>query len=372
MKAMFFILINIIITLCSGNEASSNITILSNPTTFLTTIIKTSQSLTNVPSTDLRTGLKSIPSTIPKNSTSNEPEPEKILLGVDNYKFENSTIYFFAKFLIESLEYFKTEEIFTLNINNNLRFLQNSPINVICYYERNISTIYEYHCNHSYNGNIRSIKLSYNGKMTDYAQYSLDNLENQKGDIIPLDSIIITNCTIVDEDNAIINGNAGNNNIPNNTNSIMYVLIGDSKEDIPTTFIKKDNNGNYDLKLNLKKDLSSDMNNKQGLVEIDGKNKTYILFFNEDETSKLNYKYNTKDPSTINKVYNSKKSSSGLSGGAIVAIILPCIAALLAVLGLAFYLGKSSSGAVAGPPIPMENLGNNTIGISSSSNVVNK
>ena len=372
MKAMFFILINIIITLCSGNEASSNITILSNPTTFLTTIIKTSQSLTNVPSTDLRTGLKSIPSTIPKNSTSNEPEPEKILLGVDNYKFENSTIYFFAKFLIESLELFKTEEVFTLNINNNLRFLQNSPINVICYYERNISTIYEYHCNHSYNGNIRSIKLSYNGKMTDYAQYSLDNLENQKGDIIPLDSIIITNCTIVDEDNAIINGNAGNNNIPNNTNSIMYVLIGDSKEDIPTTFIKKDNNGNYDLKLNLKKDLSSDMNNKQGLVEIDGKNKTYILFFNEDETSKLNYKYNTKDPSTFNKAYNSKKSSSGLSGGAIVAIILPCIAALLAVLGLAFYLGKSSSGAVAGPPIPMENLGNNTIGISSSSNVVNK
>jgi hypothetical protein len=371
MKAMFFILINIIITLCSGNETSSTTLNSTIPKSIPSSTIKAIQSFT-VSSTSTIIGLKSIPSTIPKNLTINEPEPEKLLLGVDNYKFENSTIYFFAKFLIESLELFKTEEVFTLNINNNLRFLQNSPINVICYYERNISTIYEYHCNHSYNGNIQSIKLSYNGKMTDYAKYSLDNLQNQKGDIIPLDFIYITNCTIVDEDNAIINGNAGNNNIPNNTNSIMYVLIGDSKEDIPTTFIKKDNNGNYDLKLNLKKDLSSDMNNKQGLVEIDGKNKTYILFFNEDETSKLNYKYNTKDPSTFNKAYNSKKSSSGLSGGAIVAIILPCIAALLAVLGLAFYLGKSSSGAVAGPPIPMENLGNNTIGISSSSNVVNK
>ena len=82
----------------------------------------------------------------------------------------------------------------------------------------------------------------------------------------------------------------------------------------------------------------------------------------------MKYDYNP----SVNKAQYSKKSSSGLSGGAIVAIILPCIAVLLAVLGLVFYLSKSSSGAVAGPAVPMENLGNNTLGISSSSYVVNK
>ena len=97
----------------------------------------------------------------------------------------------------------------------------------------------------------------------------------------------------------------------------------------------------------------------------------YILSFKDNSNSStLDYDYNP----SINKAYIPKKSSGGLSAGAIVGIIIPCIAALLAVLGLAFYLGKSSSGAVAKSTIPMENInmGNNTIGISSSTNVVNK
>jgi hypothetical protein len=404
MKGILLFLINIILIFCSDEikknksfKIYKNLRYLDAPSSVITTILSTIPStkgsgpqfvslpstiitsgpnlksiLTEIKSSDLiSSNLKSIPSTIPKNSS--EPEPEKLLLGVDNYRFEDYIIYFFAKFLIESRKNFKNEEIFTLNINNNLRFLQNSPINVTCYYEKNISTIYEYHCNRSYNGSIQSIKLNYNGKKSDYAQYSLDHIQEQKGDIISLDLINITNC-IIDEDNAIINGNAGNNNIPNNTNSIMYVIIDDSKEDIPTTFIKKNDNGNYDMKLNLKKSLSTDMKNKLGLVEIDGKNKTYILSFKDGDNSNLNYKYNPSNSTSVNKAYIPKKSSGGLSAGGIVAIILPCIAALLAVLGLAFYLGKSSSGAVAKSTIPMENInmGNNTIGISSSTNVVNK
>ncbi len=311
-------------------------------------------------------------STSPNNATNFESEPEKILLGVDNYKFENHIIFFYAKFLIESRKKFNDIEIFILAINNNnLRFLQNTPINVACYYEKNISTIYEYHCNHSYDGNIDSIKVSYDGDKTDYAVYSLENLQKQTGDKISLDLIHINDCTIVDEDNAIINGNSEDKSIPNNANSIMYVLIDGSTQNVSTNFIKKDDNGNYDLKLNLKQSLSTDLNNKLGVVEINGENKNYLLSFKDGEKSNLDYKYDSPN-NTTNQVFYPKKSSGGLSGGTIVAIILPCIAALLAVLGLAFFLGKSSTGAAAASTIPMENIGNNTIGVTSSANVVNK
>ena len=60
-----------------------------------------------------------------------------------------------------------------------------------------------------------------------------------------------------------------------------------------------------------------------------------------------------------------KKSSSGLSTGGIVAIVIPCIAVLLAVAGLAFILGNKTK-----PPV--QNIENTTIGINSSSEIKNK
>ena len=338
---------------------------------FLTTALNPESNSKSVLST-VSSSIFTPTSTNPNNATNFESEPEKILLGVDNYKFENHIIFFYAKFLIESIKKFNYIEIFILAINNNnLRFLQNTPINVACYYEKNISTIYEYHCNQSYNGNIDSIKVSYDGDKTDYAVYSLENLQKQTGDKISLDLIHINDCTIVDEDNAIINGNSEDKSIPNNANSIMYVLIDGSTQNVSTNFIKKDENGNYDLKLNLKQSLSTDLNNKLGVVEINGENKNYLLSFKDGEKSNLDYKYDSPN-NTTNQVFYPKKSSGGLSGGTIVAIILPCIAALLAVLGLAFFLGKSSTGAAAASTIPMENIGNNTIGVTSSTSVVNK
>ena len=409
MKGIFLILINIIIIFCSDEikKNHKNLRYLKGGTnsiisstfqsstfksstiksstfkssTIKSSTIKSSVTKSSIPivksslfdqSTSLNSNLKSILSTLPKNGTIFESEPQKILLGVDNYKFENNIIFFYAKFLIESIKKFNDKEIFILAINNNnLRFLQNTPINVACYYEKNISTIYEYHCNQSYDGKIDSIKVSYDGDKTDYAVYSLENLQNQTGDKISLDLIHINDCTIVDEDNAIINGNSEDKSIPNNANSIMYVLIDGSTQNVSTNFIKKDENGNYDLKLNLKQSLSTDLDNKLGVVEINGENKNYLLSFKDGEKSKLDYKYDSPN-NTTNQVFYPKKSSGGLSGGTIVAIILPCIAALLAVLGLAFFLGKSSTGAAAASTIPMENIGNNTIGVTSSTSVVNK
>jgi len=118
------------------------------------------------------------------------------------------------------------------------------------------------------------------------------------------------------------------------------------------------------MKLDIKKSLDSDLYEKSSIVNINNENKTYILSFRTN-FSNLDYEYMP----SINKPYK-KESSNSLSGESIVEIILPCIAALLAVLSLAFFLSKSSSGAAAASTIPMENI-NNTIGVSSSTNVVN-
>lgn len=153
-----------------------------------------------------------------------------------------------------------------------------------------------------------------------------------------------------------------------NKESTLYLEENGSLEEIPLTFIKKEGN-NYDMRLTLKKSLESNLNGKSGLVNIDSNNISYILSFKDNSTSSiLDYDYNT----SLNKAYIPKKSYGGLSTGAIVGIIIQCIAVLIAVLGLAFFLSKSSTGTVGNSAIPMENMGNNTIGIGSSTYVVNK
>ena len=55
-----------------------------------------------------------------------------------------------------------------------------------------------------------------------------------------------------------------------------------------------------------------------------------------------------------------------MSAGAIVGIILPCFAALLGVTAIAYFFGKKR------PDLPpSQNIANNTIGVNSSTNIVN-
>ena len=58
-------------------------------------------------------------------------------------------------------------------------------------------------------------------------------------------------------------------------------------------------------------------------------------------------------------------SSSGLSTGAMVAILLPCIAVLIAVTIITILIGRKS---VVVPPTQNPNLGNNSVVFNSSSN----
>jgi hypothetical protein len=317
-------------------------------------------------------------------SENNSTQTNKsLLLIVDNYNYNktNGLLTFLAKFWYENKDNVPKHVNFTINknnITNSLRFLQNGDQITCNLNERNDNEqIYVYECSYNnYNETRESFEIFYNGDSTEYAKYLLANIKNQTGEIASSNGfIIMNNCLIEDPTKNIINGQTTTQNINNNTEGHLF-LNGNQPQSIPIT-LTKENDTNYEIILNTDSDLKEDLSNKMGVINNNGANKTLLLLFKEGSNTTIDYTpSNSTIPSnrSFNKAYIPKKSSGGLSAGGIVAIILPCIAALLAVLGLAFYLGKSSSGAVAKSTIPMENInmGNNTIGISSSTNVVNK
>lgn len=318
------------------------------------------------------------------------PEPptrpnRRLLLIVDSYNYNatNGSLTFLAKFWYENKNDVLENVTFTINktASNRLRFLQNDN-QITCLLNRSKSNdddqIYVYECRHdNYN---ESFAIIYEGNSTEFAQYLLEHIKEQTNEIASSNGFIIMNdCSIEDQKKNVINGQT-TQSVTNNSEGYLDIN-GNQTQLIPITLTKK-NDINYEILLNTDNELKGDLSNKMGVINNNGANKTLLLIFKEGSNSTLDYDGSNStiiDPATpsnhsLNKAYIPKKSSGGLSGGAIVAIILPCIAALLAVLGLAFFLGKSSSGAVAKTTIPMENInmGNNTIGISSSTNVVNK
>ena len=305
----------------------------------------------------------------------------RLLLIVDSYNYNatNGSLTFLAKFWYENINDVQNNVTFTINTTaaNRLRFLQNDN-QIICLLNGSKSNeddqIYVYECHHdNYN---ESFAIIYEGNSTEYAQYLLEHIKEQTTEIASNGFIIMNDCSIEDPKKNVINGQT-TQSVTNNSEGYLY--LNGNQIRIPITITKKNDN-NYEILLNTDNELKVDLSNKMGDIN----NKALLLIFKEGSNSTLDYdgvnNSTTIDPTTtpsnqpLNKAYIPKKSSGSLSGGAIVAIILPCIAALLAVLGLAFFLGKSSSGAVAKSTIPMENInmGNNTIGISSSTNVVNK
>lgn len=297
-----------------------------------------------------------------------EEKIQPLFLGVDHYSFNDKVLTFLAYFFSENKTLYGNNITFNVQNISKLRMLQDNEIT--CPKKDDSKKVCVYECNYNYTGSIDKIKITYPGNnKTDYAEYSLSNIKDQEGEIISSgDFFFIKDCTIPNPTKNVINGNI-DYNIDNNTEGTVYITDDNKKEEVPITFIKGDDN-NYNIKLNLKKDLNKNLNQTTG--KLNDKNVSYVFLFKEGESSNstMDYDYNP----TVNKGYGAKKSSNGLSGGAIVAIILPCIAALLAVLGLAFFLGKSSSGAVTASGIPTEkvNMANQTIGISSSTNIVNK
>ena len=87
-------------------------------------------------------------------------------------------------------------------------------------------------------------------------------------------------------------------------------------------------------------------------------NKNIMLSFDKSDNSVVNF------ISEKNKFHNNLKSSGGLSAGAIVAIIIPCVAALIALAAIIFLVSRK-------PALPQQNqLSSNSMVLASSSNTI--
>ena len=304
--------------------------------------------------------------TTPNDSNSTYPYielPDSFILGFDNYNYENNLLTFFAYVFHDKLG-----KNFNINliIDRNLRLLDETEENVECTLNETLDEISVYKCSKSLTYSINNIKCDLKDDSLNYtklAKNMCENLQNQKGNKISKKGLIILrDCEIIDQDKKItISGTTGED-ITNETNSNLSVLSEDGNIlIIPTQFIKQ-NSGNYNMELNYKRSLKANLSESLGIIE-GGKN--YYLIFNKDKSSQLNF-----EQKAFKNTFT-KKKSSGLSAGAIVAIVVPLILVLFVVAGGVAYIKKNPTI----PHVPMENnnAGNNTIGISSSStNVVNK
>lgn len=160
------------------------------------------------------------------------------------------------------------------------------------------------------------------------ANYS-KNLNNDVSDLFDnKELLVMKNCEFKDTENKIvIQGTI--DGMDNSNNPYLLVIKDESKKNFTANY---NNTGNNIYTLTLNPQTSVDANLHEQMGRINDKQSVILDF--ADSEGNVNY-------SPIN-VFRGKKSSSGLSTGGIIAIVIPCIAVLLAIAGLTFIMGRRS------------------------------
>ena len=299
-------------------------------------------------------------STFPITASNSTHLSNLLLLGFKKERLDNGILFY----VITRIFGITPKEL-TLNANitnstTNLRFLED--LQFACPIDKNKgNNIYSFKCeNEGYNVSELVVDLDtvkadgQDLKKLSTAELTKDlNKNTEVGDLI-LDKeiIVMKECSFADSKNVVIEGNFEKNiseNEPNNP--YLLVIDGDEKQNVPYTYSKNDDKDI--LTLDNKASINANLHEKMGRIN---DNKSLILEFADGQG---NPNFNSTE------IVRRKSSSSGLSTGGIVAIVIPCIAVLLAVAGLAFILGNRTKP-------PMENIENKTIGINSSAAINNK
>ena len=326
----------------------------------LTTII-TTETITTIPFTDIVTTqpITTIPfTTVQEEQNVTKLVQDKLLLGFDHYNYASNILQFFAyiRYLLMEGE---NRFLLPLILTRNLRNLHDNRENATCSLISNNSNIYKYNCSIvNMTGTITKVEVDIKNSglnSSKLANITGKSLQDQKGDkISDKGFVIIYNCQIQKDGDNIINGKNDSSFV--GSDSVLYLANNDNIVEIPATLTYK-NKDEVELKLTPKSSITANLNETLGKINDD---KNIYLIFNNTNSTDLEF------TAPSHHIYQSKKSSGGLSGGEIVGIILPCIAVLLAITAVA-YLFRRKQTVVA----PTQNLGNNTIGINSSTNVVN-
>jgi len=258
--------------------------------------------------------------------------------------------------------------IFVLLINRNLRSLDEITQKVECSLIENNSKndIDKYNCTKDgIEGPISKVEiLTYpeNLEKTNLSQAMGKDLQTySKGDKSLQDDIVsIKDCKIEGKINDLINITGTNSTPLEDGELTLYVVQKDGNiVEIPSTLNALKNNKNkVQMILAPNSKINAFLDGTLGKAK-GGKN-VYLSFDNQNSTENspdyFNYDTHTKSPY--------RKKSSGLSSGGIIAIIIPSVLVLLAVVALTFLLKRKAPQSLA------QNLTNVT-GTNSSANIVN-
>jgi hypothetical protein len=304
----------------------------------------------------------SVPTTLttfPITASNSTHLPELLLLGFKKEYLDNGILFYVITRIFGITPEKLTLSAKITNSTTNLRFLED--LQFTCPLDKDKdkgNNIYTFKCeNKGYNVSELVVDLN-TVKIDDKKLEKLSTAELTKdlnknaevGDLI-LDKeiIVMSECSFGDSKNVEIEGKF-DKPISENEPKNPYLLVTDG-EYVPYTYSKND--AKDILTLDNKASINTDLNRKMGRIN---DNKSLILEF---ANGNGNPNFNSTE------IVGRKSSRSGLSTGGIVAIVIPCIAVLLAVAGLAFILGNRTKP-------PMENIENKTIGINSSAAINNK
>ena len=306
----------------------------------------------------------SVPTTLttfPITASNSTHLPDLLLLGFKKEHLDNGILFYVITRIFGITPKELTLNAKITNSTTNLRFLED--LQFACPLDKDKgNNIYSFKCeNKGYNVSELVVDLDtvkVDGQ--DLEKLSTAELTNdlnkntEVGDLI-LDKeiIVMKECSFADSDKNVVIEGKFEKDISENEPKNPYLLVidGDKKQNVPYTYSKNDDKDI--LTLDNKASINANLHGKMGRINDD---KSLILEFADGQG---NPNFNSTE------IVRRKSSSSGLSTGGIVAIVIPCIAVLLAVAGLAFILGNRTKP-------PMENIENKTIGINSSAAINNK
>ena len=319
-----------------------------------TTPTETSSTTPTATSSTTPSSTNSTSSTTPSTT---ETLADKILLGFDNYNYNQaSKVLSFFTYIRNTIERPTRELIFRLGLTRNLRRLEEEEITCNLINEDNKEQIYKYNCTlENVTSGFSKVQIYTDMEKTKLAEEMGQNLQIATGDKFSEQGIIIMKECNIEEIN-------NNNNIQitgKNDTSLdkgdltLYVVQNNGNiENVPTTLNYKDNKA----KMVLRPRRSIHTDSLDGtLGKIKGGKNVFLSFSGSNSTVSYD--------APSNNIYR-KRRSNGLSTGGIIAIIIPCVLVLLAVAAVAFFLGRKT------PDPQTQNL-TNAAGINSSTNIVN-
>ena len=305
-----------------------------------------------------------------------ETENEIILLGFDNYtySFEPKSLKFYTYFLLKSSSIddrlpnsFNIDTHITDEKNNQSTYVFN------CTYTKYIKKYLQYECSNSTYNLRKPIKINITSNFTDsnFAGYInstspfVDAMKTNLVELIDLEIFnkfyILKNSSLVQHKGTYFKIKTDNKTKDSTlSENIQLILFSNNYKRYIKCRGYKGYDENEDEKLFLETTgINPEVNGKlqYAIANYTKKGKYYMLDFGENAGN------STISPEPT--LY--KKKKGGLSTGGIIAVLIPTILVLLGIAGLVYFLGNRT------PIQPLPKVvNNNTIGVASSENIMNK